>query len=251
MQMNKNYDTLTCSECKTSLQLPWESPLGRYQENWKRLSEKNFIMLMPPLSQSDIGIPRLFWLYEDCYHCLLTGRYNATIVLMGVLLEAIMKERLHLKLGSNFDKLSYGKCLKKIIQMRFMEINDIKFLLRFKNKVRDVYQHSNETEITKGLSAPILAFEFKGPLTIEKIQEANEGARSGRLKPTRVSTNELPFLKSIVKQKIDETSAISLFNEVYQFLVCAKMVYFKEDEFQEHTNRFGNHLGHIKHHRLG
>jgi len=65
--------------------------------------------------------PRLLFLYQDCYQALLIGRYNASLVMMGVLLEAVMKERIELKLGEYFSK-PFGPCCDIILLIYFQPL---------------------------------------------------------------------------------------------------------------------------------
>lgn len=133
-------DTIVCPSCKTTLFNTTLSPLRCYEEYWIKNAEAVFALIRPPLYQPDLNSPRLFFLYEECYHTLLIGKNNASIVLMGILLESLTKERIELKLGIYFDK-DYGKCLDKIETERLMEPRDTFFLRRFKDVVRNLYIH--------------------------------------------------------------------------------------------------------------
>ena len=247
--MIEKHDMLVCPKCKTSFILEGKSPLGRYEDNWKRNAEDVFPLLRPPLNQADLANPRLFFLYEDCYHTLLTGRYNASIVLMGVLLEALMKERIWLKLGINFRR-AYGLCLKKIENKKLMKVKDIRFLRKFKDEIRNPYQHADEFEITQGLFVRVWPLQFEGGLSLEKLEQAMENVKSGRLKPKILSAADVPSIRPTIKQAIDRERAIDLFNKVYDFLLAAKIKYFKQEEYDEHHKKFGARLEKVEHYRV-
>jgi len=148
--MIEKHDMIVCPKCQTKIIDKSKSPLGRYTEEWKRNAEEAFPLLRPPLYVNDLENPRLYFLYENCYHTLLIGQYNASIVLMGVLLEALMKERIWLKLGIDF-RGPYGACLKKIEREKLMDVKDIVFLRKFKDEIRNPYQHVDDAQIVKEL----------------------------------------------------------------------------------------------------
>jgi len=241
IRMIEEHDMLICPECKTSFFIKGKSPLGRYEESWRKNAEELFPLLRPPFYQDELANPRLFFLYDDCYHTLLIGKYNASIVLMGVLLEVIMKERIRLKLGINLRK-AYGPCLRKIEKERLMEPKDIRFLKRFKDEIRNPYQHADELQILKELVVPVWPLQYKGNLSPEKMEKTMKMIRSGHLKPKLVMAADVPVpgIRSVVKQAYDRQHAIDLFNQVYDFLRSAKIKYFKEEEYQEYRKKFGS-----------
>lgn len=249
MFMIEKHDMLVCPKCQTSIILEGKSPLGRYQDNWKRNVEEIFPLLRPPLDQSHLANPRLFFLYEDCYYALLIGRYNASIVLMGVLLEALMKERIWLKLGINF-RGSYAACLKKIEKERLMEVKDIRFLRKFKDKVRNPYQHADESKILQGLFVRVWPMKFEEGLSLKKLERFIENVKSGQLKPILLPAADIPAIRSVVKPAYDRKRAINLFNQVYDLLLVAKVKYFKQKEYDEHHRKFGSRLKEIEHYKV-
>ena len=247
--MREKHDMLICTECHTSLFLKGKSPLKRFKEDWIMNADNIFALLRPEIDPIDLANPRLFNLYEDCYHTLLIGRYNASIVLMGVLLEAFMKELIFLKFGEDFKK-PYGPCLKKIQENKLMKSEDIQFLKRFKNETRNPYQHADESQILKGISVPVWSFEFGEDLSLEKLEKAVGGAKTGQFKPELLPVADIPAIRPIVKQTYDRIRSIYLFNQVYDFLIVANIRYFKQKEWDEHHEKFGNQLDTAKYHKL-
>ena len=239
--MIEKHDMLVCPKCGTSFFIEGKSPLGRYEENWRRNAEEVFPLLRPPLNQADLANSRLFFLYEDCYYNLLIGRHNASIVLMGVLLEALMKERISLKLGIDF-RGPYGECLKMIEDKKLMEVKDIQFLRKFKDEIRNPYQHADEAMILEGVFVRVWPLQFEGGLSLEKLEQAIEDVKSGRLKPRILPAADIPAIRSPVKQAYDRKRALDLFNQVYDFLLVAKIKYFKQEEYDEHHKKFGTGL---------
>jgi len=247
--MMEKYDMLVCPKCKTSFFLEGKSPLGRYEDDWKKNAEEIFPLLRPPLYQSDLENARLFFLYEDCYHTLLIGRYNASIVLMGVLLEAIMKERIWLKLGIDF-RGTYGGCLRIMEKEKLMKAGDIYFLRKFKDEIRNPYTHADESEILEGIFVPVYPLQFEGEFSLERLEQGFESVKSGQLKPKLLPASEVPAIRSVVKREYDRRRAISLFNQVYDFLVAAKIKYFKQEEYEEHCEKFGTRLEKVEHYKV-
>lgn len=247
--MIEKYDLLVCPECQTSFILTGKSPLGRYADDWKRNADEVFPLVRPEMNLADLPIPRLFFLYEDCYHTLLIGRYNASIVLMGVLLEALMKERIRLKLGIEFQH-PYGPCLKKIEKERLMDAKDIQFLRTFKDKIRNPYQHADEYKILQGCFAKVWPFKIEGELTFEKIEQFMKDVTAGKLKPKLLPAADIPSIRSVVKQSFDRVRAIELFNQIFDFLIEANARYFKQEEYDEHHKKFRTSLENIEYYRV-
>ena len=240
--MIEKHDLLVCPKCQTVIILKGKSPLGRYEDTWKRNAEEVFPLLRPPLYQNDLASPRLFFLYEDCYHTLLIGKYNASIVLMGVLLEALMKERIWLKLGIYF-RGAYGNCLKRIEGKRLMDVKDIGFLRKFKDDVRNLYQHADDAQIVRGLGfvEAIPVDIDMGKSVILQLEQAIKNARAGKLKPKLIPATD-PLVRDFAKREYDRRRAVGLFNQVYDFLRAAKIKYFNQKEYSEHHKKFGTRL---------
>jgi hypothetical protein len=247
--MVKKHDTLTCPECRLGLFVEGESPLPRYVETWKQNAENVFVLLRPDMYQADLANAKLFFLYEDCYHTLLIGRYGASIVLMGVLIEAIMKERIRLKLGINF-RGAYGACLKKIQDEKLMDPEDITFLRKFKNNVRNPYQHVDDQAILKDVFLRGWPLQFEGSLTPEKVSKALDETRRGAMKPVLLPAANNPAIGAIARQSLDRQRSIQLFNQVYDFLLKSKIKYFKQADYDEHHKKFGTGLENIEHYRI-
>ena len=249
VSMVEKDDMLVCPERQTAFQVEEISPLGRYGDNWKNNAEEIYPLLRPELNQADLPNIRLFLLYEDCYHTLLIGRYNASIVLMGVLLEALMKERIMVKLGIDFTE-PYGACLKKIEDEKMMRKEDIKFLRDFKDMIRNPYQHADESKILQGVFIPVFPLQFVDKLSLEKLEQVLKNIKSGKLKPKLLHAADIPAIRSITKQEIDRRKAVNLFNQVYDFLQVAQIRYFKKEDYEEHHRKFGTGLEKVEHYKV-
>ena len=249
IELLQKHDILYCPKCHSSISLDALSPIPRFIEEWTKNAESIFPILRPPLLMNEFANIRLWNLYQDCYVNILVGRPNASIVIMGVLLEALMKERILLKTGKYFEG-AYGECLKIIKSQNLMKTEDIKFLHDFKNKVRNPYQHADEYEILKGIFVRIWPMEFKEEMTLEKIDKFLTDVKSGKLPPKIVPASDYPAIRSIMKQQLDKSIAIFLFNIVYDFLIVANVKYFKPKEYDEHHEKFGSKLQELEHYQI-
>lgn len=243
--MEKNHDSLICPKCKNCIFIDLES----HKKNWYDNAEEIFPFLRPELTSDDLPNPRLLFLYQDCYQTLLIGRYNASLVMMGVLLEVIMKERIELKLGEYFSK-PFGPCLEKIEDRKLMSQEHIFFLRKFKNVVRNPYQHADEVDIMKGIYMPVWPIKFETEISAEKLGKLMNDIRHGKAKPKFLPVSDIPAIRSLAKKSYDQKKAIELFNEVHDFLIDVYKLYFKEWEYQEHHQKYGTGLEKVEHYKV-
>jgi len=231
-------DQLVCPNCKTTWFVEGKSPLPRYEASWRKNAKDIFVFVRPPLYQSDLNNPRLLFLYEECYHTLLIGKYNAALILMGTLLETVMKERILLKLNIHFKK-PYGSCLQLIEKKKLMNPYDILFLRRFKDLIRNPYTHSDEAQILEGVVVPVFPIALPKDFTLENLETEFKKVKSGQQKPQLVFASQKPAIRSVVKKEYDRNQAIDIFNQVYDFLLAANIKYFKQKDYDEHQAKFG------------
>jgi len=229
--MIEKHDMLSCPKCKASFWIPLE----RYIEEWTKNANDLFPLLRPELHMEDLPIPQLFFLYEDCYYTLLIGRFNASIVMMGTLLEAIMKERISLKLGKDFSK-AYGACLRLIEQKSLMDSKDIVFLRHFKNEVRNPYTHVDESQLLQGAFVRVWEIPVGKVLSPTEFLKNLKEVTSGKRSPQLMSATN-PIVRSIVKREYDRKVAIDLFNQVYDFLIAARAKYLKQEDYDEYNRK--------------
>ena len=168
---------------------------------------------------------------------------------MGVLLEALMKEIIYLNLGEYFKK-PYGPCLVKVGKNKLMVYEDIQFLKKFKNEVRNPYQHADDVQILQNISVPVWSFGFGKEISLEKLKKAIDGSKNGQFKPSLMKASDIPAIRPIIKQTYDRNRSIYLFNHVYDFLITANIRYFKQKEWDKHHEKFSNNLETIKQYKL-
>jgi hypothetical protein len=234
--MQEKHDMLICPKCRTSFFIKGKIPLHRYFDEWKKNANDLFPLLRPEIHINELPHPQLYFLYEDCYHTLLIGKFNASIVLMGILLEAIMKERIRLKLGKDFVG-PYGACLKVIKEKKLMDRNDILFLRRFKDDVRNPYTHVDESQLLQGAFVRVWEIPVAKVLSLAEFEKTLADIKSGKKKPKLMDATN-PIVRPIIKREYDRRHAIKLFNQVYDFLVAANIKYFKQKEYDEYNRKF-------------
>lgn len=261
VKLDRKNDSLVCHKCGGSWVIEGVSPLCRYQETWKDNSQFLFAMLRPEPPSNIVLDPGLKALYEDCYQTLLAGRYNASIVMMGIFLEALMKERIRLETDKDFMK-PYKKCTDKLsgIDKRWWEGDwlkgkwrykysthgyliepiDILFLDRFRERVRNLYTHFDESSlvqgrIMEGWEIPIDTKSPEGLLT--SLKASLDAVKAGERKPMLLLATH-PALRSISKIASDPKVAIELFNLVYDFMIGFVLKYLRQKDYDEYHRRY-------------
>lgn len=250
--LQKENDKLVCPKCGSSWFIEGESPLGRYQETWKDNSDFLFVLLRPELPSNIILEQGLKELLQDCYQTLLIGRYNASIVMMGVFLEALMKERIRIKTGKDF-KGPYAKCVDKLMGLKrlrkdrvkvlehgtLVNSTDILFLDRFRDKFRNTYAHFDEAKVVNGRVHQIWKIPEKDILNISKFEEILKEVKKGQRKSMLVDATH-PALRSISKFDVDRVTAVQLFNVVYDFSLGFIFKYLRQKDYDQYNAHFPN-----------
>jgi hypothetical protein len=248
--LQKKNDTLVCPKCGQSWLIEGASPLGRYQEFWVSTSSFLVALLRPELPSNVKLEPGLNSLYEDCYQTLLIGRYNASIVMMGVFLEALMKERIRIKTGKDFTK-PYGECVDKLKGIKrerkgqikqlshgyLIEPKDILFLDRFREKVRNIYAHFDETKLVEGRIIKGWEIPFDDIINLTKFEAIMKEIESGQRKPLLLHATH-PALRSVSKLSTDRMTAVRLFNLVYDYMLGFVIKYLRPKDYDEHNKEY-------------
>jgi len=227
---------VVCPECNNSYFIDGIPFLEAYEAQWKESTINAFYLLRPELNSCDLFDPELFSLYLDCYQTLLIGRYNASIVMMGLLVEKIAENVLYLKLGK-YVKGPLGNRLNVIEENNLMDLNDIRFISNFKDRIRNRYQHLDYKKILEGIECPVWKFNYTDA---EDMLSKIEKCKSGEIAPTLVDVSEMRALWAMYKEKYDSEIAITLFNEIYDFMLRCKLRYFNQHEWDEHHKKFKN-----------
>lgn len=230
-----------------------EQELNCYRETWNDNSGFLFALLRPELPSNVVLDPGLKYLYEDCYQTLLIGRYNASIVMMGVFLEALMKERIRLRTGKDFTK-PYGECIDRLMGIKrlrkghiervgdgynLIAPEDILFLDRFRKKVRNIYTHFDETTLVKGRIMQAWEIPLGDKFDLAKFEATFKEIKSGQRKPLLLHATH-PALRSISKMYSDRIVAVNLFNLIYDFTLGFVLKYLGHKDYAEYHKNFPN-----------
>ena len=249
---------LHCSDCNAHFPLETTSPLVGYQKTWNDNSSYLFAILRPEFPEHlnlDIGLNQLL---DDCYHTLLIGRYNASMVMMGVFLEALMKERIRLKTGLDFTK-PYAQCIDRLMGIKrvrkkgieriqkagdgyyLIAPEDIQFFSRFRN-LRNTYAHFDEVKAVGNKTMKTWEFKLGDKIDeslLKEIETTLNEIKSGKRKPI-VTAATHKVLRSISKLESDRKDSVILFNQVYDFTLEFTMKYLRQKDYDECNSRFPN-----------
>ena len=196
-------------------------------------------MMRPPFEAEDLGNPFLLELYRDAYFPILTGRPNAGIVMLGVLLEALVKEVIYLNEGKSF-KGEFGPALDHAEEQGYIRREDAATLRSFKNRIRNPYQHQDLAKILRGKTVRVWPIQVDPNNPVKSIEKGIADIKTGELQPKVVLADTIGSLGIAVKLDIDKKTATHLFNSVHDFLIQAKVRYLSPEKYDEFNKRFGN-----------
>jgi hypothetical protein len=97
--------------------------------------------------------PHLLALYRETYFTTLLGFHNVSIIMQGVLLEALVKEIIYSREQADFQK-PFGAAIKRCETEGYLDSDEIEFLTSFKDLIRNLYQHTDIKTLTRGKSVP-------------------------------------------------------------------------------------------------
>lgn len=172
--------------------------------------------------------PRLRQLYMETFTVTMLGFWNVSIIMQGVLLEALVKEIIFAKEKKDFQE-PFGDAIKTCEDKSYLTKEEIKFLKQFKDKIRNIYQHVD----IKKLAGKVMVPAWKIPIEREKageslykgVKEVMEG-RAG--KPKSIGYDEARAIGVIAKEKFDQKMALPLFNTVEKFVRELAAKHFSE-----------------------
>ena len=182
--------------------------------------------------------PHLRALYFETYFLLAESFYNASLVLMGILLENIVKEKLFMEgiKDEELEKMNFGGALIKI--KPFISENEFKFLEDRKLRLRNPYAHYNKMKLSEGIYFPVWKIPAEGlaPRMIELDKKLKEGklteleARQELIKgiqPEMMSSKELRPAAHIIKGENEKAQVVNVFLEIDRFVRKFAEKYFK------------------------
>src|SRR3990167_7784020 len=95
-------------------------------------------------------------LYFETYFLLAEGFYNASLVLCGILLENLLKEKLfneHIS-DEDLENMNFGQAISKARTLKILNGDEINFLEEKKKSIRNPYAHYNKMKLSEGIYFP-------------------------------------------------------------------------------------------------
>jgi|SRR3989344_1312676 len=178
-------------------------------------------------------------LYFETYFLLAEGFYNASLVLCGILLENLLKEKLfneHIS-DEDLENMNFGQAISKARTLKILKDDELKFLEEKKETIRNPYAHYNKMKLSRGVYFPM--WEIENP--VEKLIELDRRVKSMELtesqarqelirgkNPELMSSKEFRPIAHLAKNKLEEEGfALSMFLEVDNFTRKFAENYFK------------------------
>lgn len=199
----------------------------RQVDDWFRNNRAGIVERLKKLPSDNLSIyaePRVRALYGQTYMILTLGFYNATIVMCGILLEAMLKEVIYFKERKDFTEIvgessaDLGHAISFCKETGYITENEANWLQSVKDRIRNPYLHSNVDKITKDIGVLGSEIRFSNPAELlEKLRLITEGKqelRQGKI----MTVDDLRAIGDIVKWGIDEKTAMPLFLEVDGFV---------------------------------
>ena len=186
--------------------------------------------------------PHLRSLYFETYFLLAEGFYNASLVLMGILLETIVKEKLFIGgiKDEELEEMNFGKALTKI--KPFISEDEFKFFEDKKLKLRNNYAHYNKMKLSEGIYFPSWKIP-KSKEIVPRLIDLDKRVKKGELtdaqakqelikaiKPELMSSKEFRPISQIAKNEMEKKFAPVIFLEIDKFIRNFAIKYFKPDK---------------------
>lgn len=177
-------------------------------------------------------------LYFETYFLLAEGFYNAALVLCGILLETVIKEKLFIEgiKDENLENINFGQAINKCKEKDFLTDEEISFLEDKKEKLRNPYAHYNKIKLSKGIY--FHGWKIENP--VEKLKELGERVKGGEITEEQarkelikgvpaelISSEELRPLSQIAKSEMERKGAVNIFLEIDKFVRDFATKYFK------------------------
>ena len=180
--------------------------------------------------------PHLRSLYFETYFLLAKGFYNASLVLMGILLENVIKEKLFMEgtKDEELEKINFGVALNKI--KLFISDEEFKFLDDRKLRLRNPYAHYNKMKLSEGIYFPVWKVENPVQKLIALQERVNKGelaeaqARQELIKgvePKLMSSKEFRPISQIAKSEKEKSQITNVFLGIDRFVREFAEKYFK------------------------
>jgi len=168
--------------------------------------------------------PTLRQIHLETYLVTLLGFPNISLIMQGILLEALLKEIIFEKERTDFHG-SYGSALEHSNMKGYLDKKDYRFLDEFRDKIRNRYQHIDVKELTEGSYAYVYKVKIDKDDPAGSILKGTLEVLSGKSKPPiKMTPEQMRPLGQIMKLQIDENIYVEQFLYVDYFVrkMCRK-----------------------------
>jgi len=196
-------------------------------DDWFKKEREYIVNRMKRLPSEDLSVyaePRIRKLYHETYFLVSLGMHNASIVMCGVLLEALLKEVIFHKKNKELSdyvgerKADFGNAINFCKRERYVTRNEEEWLVYVKNEIRNKYLHSNVGSIAKGIVFEVWPIPHKDA---KELLTVIQDIRSGKIKlppPKLMTGDDFRPIADIAKGQIDTERSLPLFLEVERFV---------------------------------
>lgn len=202
-----------------------------------------------------IGLPYLFSIYQDSYLCILCGLYHPSIMLMGQLFEATLKEIILIHDDVN-NEMEFGGLVKyakninnsqrkgKVGPLLPNEI--INIFIHIKNNIRNPYMHLNYGNIFH--DEKIKGFKFPSGANFEELLKnaaiIKDKLLKGEIVPVEIDPKIDKVIADSTKRDNDSKWAIEWAWELFPFFELCIDEYLTESHLEkfsrEHKNDYNS-----------
>jgi hypothetical protein len=179
-------------------------------------------------------------LYFETYYLCALDFHNATIVMCGVLCEALLKELIYDKERRELTEIvgekiaTFGTAINYCLDKKYITEEEANWFKNIKNIIRDLYQHSNVKKIVKssyGGEPYYRAQKIEIPENVkgEELLKLMRDAIKNPKPNTFISGRDIRSVYDVQKSRIDEIRSLPLFLDVDKFLRKFAEKYFKHE----------------------
>jgi len=182
-----------------------------------KLSASQNISQMPSLNDLPHMEPHLLALYRETHLVTLLSLHNVSIIMQGVLLEALVKEIIYDKEGVDFQQ-PLGPAIKRCEDRGYLDSDELSFLNDFKKNYRNTYQHGDIKKLSEGKTVQGWAIKINPNDVAGSILKGIEDVKQNRAgEPQSIGYNDFRPVGYVIKQAIDEGQSLPLFIEIDKF----------------------------------
>jgi hypothetical protein len=190
----------------------------RFDQTPKRTLEESIDLLFSTTKQCAVdrakllpAVPQMPYavasLYEEIINCIIFGVYGAAITLSGILVEFVLKHCTYIReVGGyahydqqhwdQFEQITFGPAIKRAAKAGLINPTQIADLNRFKNVVRNPYNHYNIRKITASV--------FWDKVQVVKLD-------TGDVEEKRIAAKDDPIVQALAKPLVDQRQVLRIF----------------------------------------